>query len=869
MGLNGAGVSVHFAAEKFCCLESRGERVRSILCVQRLAMPGTPSTTHSSHRLSDECVKVVVRSRPELPSDNRSHCVEKPNQSLTAQFGLPSPDEPGAGASPWYGVTGSGKTYTMMGNTENKGLIPQSFGELFYKLKTRPGSSISVSFLEIYGKKLVDLFNTEARAASVAGSAATLEICGNSTRIHVRGIKEILVKNEFSKMGARCCTSGQTECNESSSRSHAVFTINFTSSAGRRSKLVMIDLAGSENVKRSKVNKDGVKEAGEINTSLSVLGRVVEALNNGSSHVPYRESLLTRLLQDSLGGNCKTCMIATINPERRNENEYRQTMNTLQFALRMSKVVNRPRIATIDSTEKRGSLSSTAFNQQELEETMTRTMEELKTEFKGWRENLENLVGRNNRASLAELEEVKRVHRENMGAKEQHIEDVKASYCLKVQLEAARTELQRLHAGMLERSQEAERHMEEINEKHRMEMRKLHDELVSVTAAAASNREAAARLEAELIEARSQASGSPELLSELEAQRAEVRRLSAELESMTGERDDALNEEKALSSKTEEERSVLEEMVDPPNSDALECMRNHYERIVLELRQREAHLCEELSRARELWTQSQSELCRQGSTDLLSRLPRALPSPTRPIGLEQASGGPLDPKLMGSVDRLEAHISRCGGDHSLPGAEKAIARELKHIYDGASASPEELYPAVYHLLVRVSNPGRSETLSTCIAGGEGGAVYRFMGLLIVSGVHSPRIADEDLLDVDGAVVQEVAELVLQVMCANAGHADTYKHCVLLLETLLASVQHSDSCKSVLRDHPHLQRALVAARDALRNRVTTPEMILGKASVSEDVGENTKMALQRVEADDDNTVYRGLVRLGRFFGVELE
>ncbi|KAF4732914.1 hypothetical protein FOZ63_030233, partial [Perkinsus olseni] len=538
----------------------------------------------------------VVRSRPELPSDNRSHCVEKPKQSLTAQFGLPCPDEPGAGASPWYtvdpidkavqvessifsyfnvfgpeatqedvynatvgevldsvldgfngavfayGVTGSGKTYTMMGNTENKGLIPQSFGELFYKLKTRPGSSISVSFLEIYGKKLVDLFNTEARATSVA----TLEICGNSTRIHVRGIKEILVKNESQALevlqdGCKMLHFRQTECNESSSRSHAVFTINFTSSAGRRSKLVMIDLAGSENVKRSKVNKDGVKEAGEINTSLSVLGRVVEALNNGSSHVPYRESLLTRLLQDSLGGNCKTCMIATINPERRNENEYRQTMNTLQFALRMSKVVNRPRIATVDSTEKRGSLSSTAFNQQELEETMTRTMEEFKTEFKGWRENLENLVGRNNRASLAELEEVKRVHRENMGAKEQHIEDVK------VQLEAARTELQRLHAGMLERSREAERHIEQINEKHRMEMRKLHDELVSVTAAAASNREAAARLEAELIEAKGQASRSPELLSELEAQRAEVRRLSAELESMTGERDDALNEVKTLS----------------------------------------------------------------------------------------------------------------------------------------------------------------------------------------------------------------------------------------------------------------------------------------------------------------------------------
>ncbi|KAF4654895.1 hypothetical protein FOZ61_007974 [Perkinsus olseni] len=1068
-------------------------------------MPGTPSTTNNSHKLSDECVKVVVRSRPELSSDNRSHSVEKPKQSLTAQFGLPCPDEPGAGASPWYtvdpidkavrvdssifsysnvfgpeatqedvynatvgevldsvldgfngavfayGVTGSGKTYTMMGNTENKGATVVALERpprapcacvprfpLFFV--SGLGISLGSSCNEIYGKKLVDLFNTEARAASMAGSGGTLEICGNSTRIHVRGIKEILVKNESQALevlqdGCKMLHFRQTECNESSSRSHAVFTINFTSSAGRRSKLVMIDLAGSENVKRSKVNKDGVKEAGEINTSLSVLGRVVEALNNGSSHVPYRESLLTRLLQDSLGGNCKTCMIATINPERRNENEYRQTVNTLQFALRMSKVVNRPRIATIDSTEKRGSLSSTGFNQQELEETMTRTMEEFKTEFKGWRENLENLVGRNNRESLAELEEVKRVHRENMGAKEQHIEDVK------VQLEAARTELQRLHAGMLERSQEAERHMEEINEKHRMEMRKLHEELVSVTAAAASNREAAARLEAELVEARSQASRLPELLSGLEAQRAEVRRLSAELESMTGERDDALNEVKTLSeylamgrleasqaceqapaatgkalpSKTEEVRSVLEEMVDPPSSDALECMRNHYERIVLELRQREAHLCEELSRAREIWNQSQSEVSRQGSTDLLSRLPRVLPSPTRPTGLEQASGGPLDPELMESVDRLEAHISRCGGDYSLSGAEKAIARELKHIYDGASASPEELYPAVYHLLVRVltlgdqklsqlalrvlsrlcwnspvnrarcavdadrmglpqllatllESSGGSERLAAqatrfttviitqawrdsseypelrvpspycstlmlrallvplkqhfmnsdifvhtcfCVYGfvqyhskgrslatlDGGDALHTGIRTLRENGVvrvildgikehHPERMSgfagmqalqaffshcntDEALFDVDGAVVQEVAELVLQVMCANAGHADTYKHCVLLLETLLASVQHSDSCKSVLRDHPHLQRALVAARDALRNRVTTPEMILGKAPVSEYVGENTKMALQRVEADDDNTVYRGLVRLGRFFGVELE
>ncbi|KAF4698256.1 hypothetical protein FOZ63_008111, partial [Perkinsus olseni] len=422
--------------------------------------------------------------------------------------------------------------------------------------------------------------------------------------------------------------------------------------------------------------------------------------------------------------------------------------------------------------------------------------------------------------------------------------------------------------------------------------------------------------------------------------------------------------EKAPPSKTEEERSDMEEMVDPPNSDALECMRNHYERIVLELRQREAHLCEELSRAREIWNQSQSEVSRQGSTDLLSRLPRAFPSPTRPIGLEQASGGPLDPKFMESVDRLEAHISRCGGDYSLPGAEKAIARELKHIYDGASASPEELYPAVYHLL----GSGGSERLAAqatrfttviitqawrdssenpefrapspycstlmlrallvplkqhfmnsdifvhtcfCVYGfvqyhtkgrslatlDDGDALHTGMRILRENGVvqvildgikehHPERMSsfagmqalqaffshcntDEALFDVDGAGVQEVAELVLQVMCANAGHADTYKHCVLLLETLLASVQYSDSCKSVLRHHPHLQHALVAARDALRDRVTTPEMILGKASVSEDVGENTKMALQRVEADDDNTVYRGLVRLGRFFGVELE
>ncbi|KAF4753776.1 hypothetical protein FOZ63_014742 [Perkinsus olseni] len=73
-------------------------------------MPGTPSTTHRSHKLSDECVKVVVRSRPELSSETRSHCVEKPNQSLTAQFGLPCPDEQGAGASAWYTVDPIDKT---------------------------------------------------------------------------------------------------------------------------------------------------------------------------------------------------------------------------------------------------------------------------------------------------------------------------------------------------------------------------------------------------------------------------------------------------------------------------------------------------------------------------------------------------------------------------------------------------------------------------------------------------------------------------------------------------------------------------------------------------------------------------------------
>ncbi|UKZ49017.1 hypothetical protein TrVGV298_003255 [Trichoderma virens] len=263
-----------------------------------------------------------------------------------------------------YGQTGTGKTYTMSGDmsdtlgmlSDEAGIIPRVLQQLFNKLEIEGSDNcVKCSFIELYNEDLRDLLSLEENAklkifddASRRGHATTL----------VQGMEEKHIKNAAE--GIKVLQEGSlrrqvaaTKCNDLSSRGHTVFTITAyvkksndqgaeeLVSAG---KLNLVDLAGSENIQRSGAENKRATEAGLINKSLLTLGRVINALVDRSPHIPYRESKLTRLLQDSLGGRTKTCIIATISPSKSNLEE---TISTLEYAFRAKNIRNKPQLHMI------------------------------------------------------------------------------------------------------------------------------------------------------------------------------------------------------------------------------------------------------------------------------------------------------------------------------------------------------------------------------------------------------------------------------------------------------------------------------------------------------------------------------------------
>ena len=258
-----------------------------------------------------------------------------------------------------YGQTGTGKTYTMSGDmaetmgmlSDEAGIIPRVLQQLFNKLKIDDREHlVKCSFIELYNEELRDLLSVDENAklkiyddASRRGHAGTI----------VQGMEEKHIKD--ASEGIKVLQDGSlkrqvaaTKCNDLSSRSHTVFTITAyvkkTNDQGvgdfvGAGKLNLVDLAGSENIQRSGAENKRAAEAGLINKSLLTLGRVINALVDRSAHIPYRESKLTRLLQDSLGGRTKTCIIATISPAKANLEE---TISTLDYAFRAKNIKNKP-----------------------------------------------------------------------------------------------------------------------------------------------------------------------------------------------------------------------------------------------------------------------------------------------------------------------------------------------------------------------------------------------------------------------------------------------------------------------------------------------------------------------------------------------
>lgn len=261
-----------------------------------------------------------------------------------------------------YGQTGSGKTFTMQGegSGENSGIIPLLCSELFEQISQRSSSktyTVQCSLLEIYNEALRDLLlqSGESQDLKILDDAAV-----GGRGIYVEGLSEVIVDSRAAVLaliadGQARRVVGKTNMNEHSSRSHMVLTLRIVAgdkndengTAQTMSKFHLIDLAGSERQKATGATGDRLKEGAQINLSLSALGNVINALTEPKAagatkrHVPFRDSKLTRLLQDSLGGNCYTVMMCNVSPAEINVEE---TMSSLRFAERAKKVENKATI---------------------------------------------------------------------------------------------------------------------------------------------------------------------------------------------------------------------------------------------------------------------------------------------------------------------------------------------------------------------------------------------------------------------------------------------------------------------------------------------------------------------------------------------
>eukprot|EP00038_Savillea_parva_P008289 m.175984 g.175984 ORF g.175984 m.175984 type:complete len:966 (+) comp14087_c0_seq1:281-3178(+) len=247
-----------------------------------------------------------------------------------------------------YGQTGSGKTYTMMGPIEDPGLTPRICNELFQRIAQNDDPNVKFrvecSYMEIYNERVRDLLamsdnkvNLKVREHKILGP-------------YVEGLRSFATK-DFNAMnalileGIKSRVTATTAMNDQSSRSHAVFNITLTESTfdtmsgntgEKTSRISLVDLAGSERVWRTGADGERLREGGSINKSLSTLGLVISNLADiatgkkvKDSFIPYRDSVLTWLLKENLGGNSKTVMIATISPS---EDSYEESLSTLRYA---------------------------------------------------------------------------------------------------------------------------------------------------------------------------------------------------------------------------------------------------------------------------------------------------------------------------------------------------------------------------------------------------------------------------------------------------------------------------------------------------------------------------------------------------------
>ncbi|KAJ3479834.1 hypothetical protein NLG97_g8219 [Lecanicillium saksenae] len=288
-----------------------------------------------------------------------------------------------------YGQTGAGKSYTMMGTSiddeSGRGVIPRIVEQIFASIMSSPSTieyTVRVSYMEIYMERIRDL---------LAPQNDNLPVHEEKNRgVYVKGLLEIYVSSvqevyEVMRRGGNARAVAATNMNQESSRSHSIFVITITqknveTGSAKSGQLFLVDLAGSEKVGKTGASGQTLEEAKKINKSLSALGMVINALTDGkSSHVPYRDSKLTRILQESLGGNSRTTLIINCSPSSYNDAE---TLSTLRFGTRAKNIKNKAKVnAELSPAELKALLKKAQGQVTNFESYISN----LETEIQQWR----------------------------------------------------------------------------------------------------------------------------------------------------------------------------------------------------------------------------------------------------------------------------------------------------------------------------------------------------------------------------------------------------------------------------------------------------------------------------------------------------
>jgi kinesin family protein 5 len=258
-----------------------------------------------------------------------------------------------------YGQTGSGKTHSMYGPAnmgEHCGIVPRAVLHIFDHMSEEQGHmveefSVRCAFCELYNENINDLLDASKKNLAIRESPSKGIYIADLTWEYAGSEEDIF---EFLELGQRNRKTASTDMNETSSRSHSIFQLELTQKRSdgttRVARLSLVDLAGSESVKKTNATGQTFDEAKKINLSLSALGNCIKALTTKGEdgHIPYRDSKLTRVLQESLGGNSKTTLLVCLSPHHDN---FEETLSTLRFAQRAKQIVTRARVNERQSPE--------------------------------------------------------------------------------------------------------------------------------------------------------------------------------------------------------------------------------------------------------------------------------------------------------------------------------------------------------------------------------------------------------------------------------------------------------------------------------------------------------------------------------------